>query len=265
MKKLTRGDAQEPLLPHIRPSTRNKIRKYIYGSLIILSIFLLYRSLNNNEKGMTGIGRNGDFIEYQPNAIAPTIKEPVVNMVKLDIYMEAQCPDTSRFFRQQLKKAWDLLGNLNRIELNIIPFGKARCTEKGNDFECQCQHGPTECEINQLMNCVIDRFGFPHRYLPGVLCMQGKYSLDEAMKCVTENFPSEYNRMRECASGPRGRRLLALSGQKTASLSPAVDFIPWIVINGARNSDALYDLTQNSCEAMQPMPKTCQEYLRSLQ
>ncbi|EGT52180.1 hypothetical protein CAEBREN_01590 [Caenorhabditis brenneri] len=264
MKKLTR-DAQEPLLPHIRPSTRNKIRKYIYGSLIILSIFLLYRSLNNNETGKMGIGRNGDFIEYESKVVAPTIEKPVENMIKLDIYMEAQCPDTSRFFRQQLKKAWDLLGRLNRIELNIIPFGKARCTEKGNDFECQCQHGPTECEINQLMNCVIDRFGFPHRYMPAVLCMQGKYSLDEAMKCVTENFPAEYNRMRECASGPRGRRLLALSGQKTASLSPAVDFIPWIVINGARNSDALYDLTQNACEAMQPIPPTCREYLNSLQ
>jgi len=71
--------------------------------------------------------------------------------------------------------------------------------------------------------------------------------------------------MRECASGTRGRRLLALSGQKTASLTPAIDFIPWIVINGSRNSDALYDLTQNVCEAMQPMPSACKDYLRSLQ
>ncbi|CAP35620.1 Protein CBG18106 [Caenorhabditis briggsae] len=263
MKKLTR-DTQEPLLPHIRPLTKNKIRKYLYAAIFIIAIYLLSRSLNNNNIIQTGIGRNGDFIEFQPNVLAPVV-EPVVNNVKLDIYMEAQCPDTSRFFRQQLKKAWDLLGRLNRIELNVIPFGKARCTERGNDFECQCQHGPTECEINQLMNCVIDRYGFPHIYLPAVLCMQGKYSLDEAMKCVTEHFPVEYNRMRECASGPRGRRLLALSGQKTASLTPAIDFIPWIVINGARNSDALYDLTQNTCEAMQPIPQVCREYLSSIQ
>jgi len=29
--------------------------------------------------------------------------------------------------------------------------------------------------------------------------MQGKYSLDEAMKCVTENYPSEYERYVFCA------------------------------------------------------------------
>ncbi|CAI2349714.1 unnamed protein product [Caenorhabditis sp. 36 PRJEB53466] len=271
MKKLTR-DSQEPLLPHIRPSTRNKIRKYIYAALFIIAIFLLYRSLNkpdNNNNGTSVIGRNGDVmsVEFEPyHPAVPKLSEtgPVEKMVKLDIYMEAQCPDTSRFFRQQLKKAWDLLGRLNRIELAVIPFGKARCSERGNDFECQCQHGPTECEINQLMNCVIDRFGFAHKYLPPVLCMQGKYSLDDAMKCVQELMPAEFNRMRECASGPRGRRLLALSGQRTAALTPAIDFIPWIVIDGIRNSDALYDLTQNVCEAMQPMPATCREYLKSI-
>ena len=90
-------------------------------------------------------------MEYDPRKNGPKLEDPVVNMIKLDIYMEAQCPDTSRFvfdvfnfkrhhfcsrfFRQQLKKAWHILGNLNRIELNVIPFGKARCTEKGNDFE----------------------------------------------------------------------------------------------------------------------------------
>lgn len=67
-------------------------------------------------------------------------------------------------------------------------------------------------------------------------------------------------RMRECALGPRGRRLLALAGSRTAGLKPALNFVPWIVIDGERNSDALYDLTENLCKALEPGPEECAVY-----
>lgn len=128
---------------------------------------------------------------------------------------------------------------------------------------CECQHGETECEINQLMNCVIDQLGFPERYLDHIVCMQGKYSFEEALKC-TENTTLNKERIRECAKGKRGRRLLALSGQKTVGLNPALDFVPWVMIDGVRNGDAFYDLTQNVCQAMKNPSQPCLEYLKSV-
>lgn len=97
---------------------------------------------------------------------------PKLNTVRLEIYMESQCPDTSRFIRGQLMKAWASLGHTGRIDLTIVPFGKARCVEKGNDFTCSCQHGSNECELNQLMNCVIEKIGFPDRIVPVINCIQ---------------------------------------------------------------------------------------------
>ncbi|KAK6020018.1 gamma interferon inducible lysosomal thiol reductase [Ostertagia ostertagi] len=69
---------------------------------------------------------------------------------------------------KQLMKAWSLLSQTGRVELVLVPFGKARCTAKGdNDFECSCQHQANECILNQLMNCVIDSVGFPDKIVPG--------------------------------------------------------------------------------------------------
>lgn len=66
--------------------------------------------------------------------------------------------------------------------------------------------------------------------------------------------------MQECASGPRGRRLLAMAGARTVALKPALNFVPWIMIDGERNSDALYDLTENLCRSLEPGPEECAAY-----
>ncbi|WKX97797.1 hypothetical protein Q1695_013461 [Nippostrongylus brasiliensis] len=191
--------------------------------------------------------------------------KPKLNTVRLEIYMESLCPDTSRFLHKQLMKAWSLLSSTNRIELVLVPFGKARCVAKGDDFECSCQHGAAECTLNQLMNCVIDRLGYPDQIVPIVDCIQGKGTLDNAMNsCITNSALLDAQEMRTCATGPRGRRLLAIAGSKTAALSPRLDFVPWIMIDGERNSDALYDLHENLCKKLEPAPEACSDVLQKV-
>ena len=38
---------------------------------------------------------------------------------------------------------------------------------------CECQHGSRECELNQLMNCVIDRLPRPSDHMLMLGCIQG--------------------------------------------------------------------------------------------
>uniref|UniRef100_A0A0K0DE87 Gamma interferon inducible lysosomal thiol reductase n=1 Tax=Angiostrongylus cantonensis TaxID=6313 RepID=A0A0K0DE87_ANGCA len=162
-------------------------------------------------------------------------------------------------------KAWSMLSNTGRIELTMIPFGKARCVATtGDDYECTCQHGESECLLNQLMNCVLERIGVPDRTVPIVDCIQGRNNLDDAMKsCVTNNALLDEQWMKECATGPIGRRLLAAAGLRTASLKPPLDFVPWIMIDGERNSDAYYDLTENLCKKLKPAPDECVVYMQN--
>ncbi|CAD6188406.1 unnamed protein product [Caenorhabditis auriculariae] len=249
----------DPLLAHIRPYSRHRVRRYLYIAASLLLLFLVWRWLYPGNGGTTYGGRPLGYRDELMSREFPA--QPPTNTVRVELFVESQCPDTSRFIRKQLKTTWDALSNTGRIELSVVPFGKARCVPRGNDFDCSCQHGPTECLINQLMNCVIDRVGFPNKYVETVICMQGTHSLDEALKCV-EGHPSlDQPRMRDCATGERGRRLLALSGQRTAGLQPALDFVPWILIDGVRNTDALYDLAQNVCNVLHPPPAECSPFL----
>ncbi|VDM52128.1 unnamed protein product [Angiostrongylus costaricensis] len=215
---------------------------------------------------------------------------PKLNKVSLEIYMESKCPDTSRvdkvfhfflkflfafftydfsfhfrFLHKQLMKTWSMLSNTGRIELTMIPFGKARCVATtGDDYECTCQHGESECLLNQLMNCVLERIGVPDRTVPIIDCIQGRNDLDDAMKsCVTNNALLDEQWMKECATGLIGRRLLATAGLRTASLNPPLDFVPWIMIDGERNSDAYYDLTENLCKKLKPAPDECVVYMQN--
>ncbi|KAK6738225.1 hypothetical protein RB195_020373 [Necator americanus] len=242
-----------------RQMTRAGLRRYLYTAAAVLLLFLMYRWLTRRPEYSAMYGYRGEIM----GPGAP--EEPKLNTVKLEVYLESMCPDTSRFIHTQLVKAWTILSPTKRVELTLVPFGKARCVAKGDDFECSCQHGGTECVLNQLMNCVIDRLGFPDKIVPVINCIQGKHSLDDAMStCVAKNVLLDEIQMRDCATGVRGRRLLALAGSRTASLDPRLDFVPWIMINSERNSDALYDLTENLCRTLEPAPEECTEYMREI-
>ncbi|KAJ1367470.1 hypothetical protein KIN20_028384 [Parelaphostrongylus tenuis] len=242
-----------------RQMTRSGLRRYLYAAVTIVSIFLMYRWLSRHPKYSELYGHRGEIMSRT--------LPPKVNKVSLEIYMESKCPDTSRFMHKQLMKSWSMLSNTGRIELTMIPFGKARCVATaGDDYKCTCQHGKDECILNQLMNCVIERITVPDRTVPIIDCIQGRNNLNDAMtSCVSNNALLDHQWMRDCATGPTGRRLLAMAGARTVALKPALDFVPWIIIDGERNSDAYYDLTENLCKKLKPAPDECVVYMQNSQ
>uniref|UniRef100_F1LC97 GILT-like protein n=1 Tax=Ascaris suum TaxID=6253 RepID=F1LC97_ASCSU len=186
-------------------------------------------------------------------------KETAGNVLAASFFIEAHCPDTTRFVHSQLWQAWQRLFATNRIVWTVVPFGKARCLPRGNsDFSCQCQHGPNECELNQLMNCAIDQLRYPSNYMPLINCIQGKADLlDARRQCLDGQQLVSVSRLLDCASGIEGRRLLARAGQVTMQLQPPLTFVPWITLDGVRSVDAMYDLTENLCNRLIPPPPQC--------
>lgn len=52
-------------------------------------------------------------------------------------------------------------------------------------FRCDCQHGQTECELNSLMNCAMEKLVQPRLYIPLIGCIQGSDDIDSAaVKCL---------------------------------------------------------------------------------
>lgn len=69
--------------------------------------------------------------------------------LKLTVYHESLCPDSRRFFLEQLVPTYRKLGDY--IELVSIPFGHARTIQPDRMI---CQHGARECQRNRLMACI---------------------------------------------------------------------------------------------------------------
>lgn len=59
-----------------------------------------------------------------------------------------------------------------------------------------------------------------------------------------------------------GRFLHALAGEKTKKLGSEFNFVPWIVIDGERVTDAFYALEENICKRFnEPKPLKCKHFL----
>uniref|UniRef100_A0A915LU65 Uncharacterized protein n=1 Tax=Meloidogyne javanica TaxID=6303 RepID=A0A915LU65_MELJA len=194
---------------------------------------------------------SGTFKEEPENPPPPPPLMPVAvpppkkaNVVQVTIYMEAQCPDTTGFIRRQLLPSWSRLSSTRRLNITLVPFGKASCVAEEDDYKCDCQHGKDECELNQLMNCAIEHLPDPESHIPLIGCVQGKDNLIAAFRSKL------------------GRRLHALAGNKTISIGDSFNFVPWVVLDGQRENDAFYALEENLCKRIhEPIPKQCLKFL----
>uniref|UniRef100_A0A0N5AN55 GDNF domain-containing protein n=1 Tax=Syphacia muris TaxID=451379 RepID=A0A0N5AN55_9BILA len=181
------------------------------------------------------------------------------NVVQVEVYSEAQCGDSTRFTRRQLWPTYQKFEHTRRLQVSVISFGKASCQPEAGDYNCRCQHGQRECDLNQLMNCVQDFYNNdPGKYLPVFACIQGKTDLDYAKDyCIANNPELPLETIMKCTTGRRGRRLLALAGQKTAALQPPLNNVPLIRVNGVKSIDAFYEFEETICNEMQPKPVEC--------
>jgi len=179
---------------------------------------------------------------------------PVVSdgrqMVSVDVYYEALCPDSRDFIIHKLHPAWENLQEI--MDLSLIPYGKAssKKTAEGS-YEFECQHGPPECEANKFHACVVKQYENKIS-VPIVSClMEHNRDTRGAIQKCSKNFPSvNYQEIVKCADGEEGNKLLYLFGELTHDLSPAVYFIPTVEIEKgqSRFRNALKNLQKQVCE-----------------
>ncbi|KAI6180846.1 Gamma interferon inducible lysosomal thiol reductase [Aphelenchoides besseyi] len=232
------------------------IRQYLYPAMCILGLFLLIRW--NLEPRSVGLKDTEDFTVVKNIQKPQTLTtKSLGNVVSITVYMEAQCPDTTGFVRRNLLPTWRKLAHTSRLNVTIIPFGKATCQPQGEDFSCECQHGSDECELNALMNCVIEKEVHARDYIELIGCIQGQDDVNSAsVQCLNEDANREW--LVQCAKSRRGRYLLEMAGRRTGLLGTEFNFVPWVVLNGQRDIDSFYALMENVCKLLVPQPMECQ-------
>uniref|UniRef100_A0A914X4N3 Gamma interferon inducible lysosomal thiol reductase n=1 Tax=Plectus sambesii TaxID=2011161 RepID=A0A914X4N3_9BILA len=162
--------------------------------------------------------------------------------VNVDVYVEAQCPFSTRFFANELMPFVRQFPHV--MNLTIIPYGNTECHRIDGRVSCKCFHGPNECQLNQLMNCMIHRHPYIYDYLDTVVCIQGQPDLATAHRSCIAGKPDEWMLMK-CARSRRGFRLHLKSGVKT--LKTGVENVPWITVNGKYNKPSEYAFRREIC------------------
>uniref|UniRef100_A0A0K0F6U3 Gamma interferon inducible lysosomal thiol reductase GILT n=1 Tax=Strongyloides venezuelensis TaxID=75913 RepID=A0A0K0F6U3_STRVS len=188
------------------------------------------------------------------------------HVVTVQVFGESLCPDTTNFFDYYFLRFVSEFENEIDVDISYTPFGKAYCKEVDNDFNCVCQHGQLECQLNALQNCVINIYKNFNDHFPIIHCIQEKTSIDDAAsKCFGKMDEGMINLLSECAKGKEGRRLLSNAGNTTNQYAEGLNFVPWIVINGEANMDAYYSGMEKAvCKELSTfttVPSVCKSYM----
>lgn len=183
--------------------------------------------------------------------------------VRVEYYMEALCPYCANL---TLTKIQPLFKNklINFVRLDLIPYGNARTDP--NTGAVTCQHGPVECELNKLLSCAVAFNPIQDDWFPFLACVEeaGLQGIQPdqvegvAHKCaVHAGLVSQ--KLLACYSGQLGDSLQRLAAQRTASLKPAHQYVPWVVVNGIPLLDDDENIMKYICVAYRgrDRPKVC--------
>lgn len=108
--------------------------------------------------------------------------------------------------------------------------------ESGDSYTFDCQHGPNECSGNKVHACAIKHL-FPNDTLTleFVHCSMSSTYPPQSLNACSEKLGIRKDAIETCALGTEGSELLAKNGERTHSLKPRLNFIPWITISGIYN------------------------------
>ncbi|XP_072382601.1 GILT-like protein 1 [Diabrotica undecimpunctata] len=178
--------------------------------------------------------------------------------VNVSVYYESLCPDSKKFFTQQLYPS--LQGNLSDfVNLTLVPYGKSTMTFDITDWRFECHHGEIECYGNKIQACalrLIDKglpsegLGFNKVAVGFINCLMDR--ADKTAKvvfptteCALVNPVSNLQDIENCANHTDAANYLALLGKATEAIQKPLKSVPTIVFNGAyKQSDN--DLAQTN-------------------
>uniref|UniRef100_A0A8D8PV95 GILT-like protein F37H8.5 n=1 Tax=Cacopsylla melanoneura TaxID=428564 RepID=A0A8D8PV95_9HEMI len=178
-----------------------------------------------------------------------------ISKTNVTVYYEALCKDSAMFVTKQVYPL--LITNQSTsiahyVDVTFVPFGKAKVINQTEDgmYNFECHHGPEECLGNKYQACAIkhveDKMSL-QKYInctmaQGYLTKETNYSVGK--KCADE-LKLDSAMLETCANGKEGNELLAMFGNKTAELMPALTSVPTVTFNDMFNAEKQTESMKN--------------------
>lgn len=142
------------------------------------------------------------------------------------VLYESLCPDSVKFFRDQLEPSYDYIKNY--VDIHLVPFGKSNSINNGIEF--QCQHGPPECEGNRMQSCVLNEFDNDQDKQVQFAICQMSGNADPIGKHCGEIVGIQHDSINYCINSRIGTNLQLEAEFITQAFEPS--FVPTIIYQG---------------------------------
>lgn len=86
--------------------------------------------------------------------------------VPVAVYYETLCPDSIKFITSQLYPVYTS-GLKSRLNVTLVPYGKAVKNSGPNGVTFECRHGPVECygdKVNEIFYFIMVIPSRPHEF-----------------------------------------------------------------------------------------------------
>lgn len=159
--------------------------------------------------------------------------------VPVTVYYESLCPDSIKFYINQLFPVMQVANLSTHIDLNLVVYGKSTHEKLENgSWAFTCHHGERECYGNKVQACAMsemtsknERLAYLNCLLKGMLANRNiVYPTNE---CAEQVNIAEKAQIIECANGTKGDDLLAQMGERTQKFMAKLTSVPTVVFNNA--------------------------------
>ncbi|CAH1173545.1 unnamed protein product [Phaedon cochleariae] len=148
--------------------------------------------------------------------------------ISVSVFYESLCPDSVDFLSNQFYPAY--ISIKEKIQVELVPFGKATANWANGTWIFSCQHGPKECYGNMVHSCAIDLSPGDNSTEFVVCAMKsGDASLDGNLQQCAIDHGVNWTEIQNCVKSGKGNELLAKNGNRTGEVKEKVTFIPMVV------------------------------------
>ncbi|CAH1107536.1 unnamed protein product [Psylliodes chrysocephalus] len=167
-----------------------------------------------------------------------------MHRVNVSVYYESLCPDSKKFFTQQLYPS--LQGNLSEfVNLTLVPYGKSKAVFEVTDWKFECHHGEVECYGNRIQACALKRIekgqntadlGYNKIAVGFINCLMDKADKNAedvfpTRDCALVNPVSNLLDIENCSNHTDAFNYMAVFGRLTDQVQKPLKSVPTIVFN----------------------------------
>jgi len=132
------------------------------------------------------------------------------------------------------------------LDLRLWPYGNAR---ENPDKTFTCQHGAPECKGNMVEAC--GQYVYPNvtQWFPWIQCLEKGNPPNDGQKCAT-SLKYDWTQINACVNDKTvSYNVMHVIAEQTKKLSPAKQYVPWVVLNGKPLYQSFNNILAKICAA----------------